>query len=260
MAIASAIEVMFVDARYWLLGRRLRSAGFKDKSYFEARFMVDPEGDSRFAPTEVLSRLQERFGLSEQATHTYRDVYLTKHSLAVYNGRRPDLRFRERLDEDGSASKRAVQVMYTRSREVRDDRPGLYRCFATLKEKFGYDFPTNQPMPWEPADIPNAKVARLVARLANAEGLKEVRFTRHVARDPDGLFLSIDIPPQSPAPPGAYWLELKCRQKDLALLREASDYIAWKLPARATTKTKCDALWDGNQDSRKHVAAAEATT
>lgn len=240
VVIASGLDVLAVHLMYRRLLSRLNRAGFVTKRYYEARFLVDPEGDERYAPERVLDRLQAHFRLPVRAVHTYRDIYLTGHSLAVYNGRKPYLRFRQRLNDDGSVSKQAVQVLFTRAREVGGGTPGLYRCFATLKEKAGYDFPPDQPMPWRAGDIPDPGVARLVRRLADAGERREVCFSRYVAMEPDGLFVSIDKPPQIAAPAGAYWLELKSRT-DVAALRAASDYIAWKLPVRATTRTKCDA-------------------
>ncbi|MBN2451359.1 MAG: hypothetical protein JXR77_13290, partial [Lentisphaeria bacterium] len=224
------------------LCRRLRRAGFEIKSYYEARFLVDPEGDPTFAPERVLHRLQAVFGLPVRTDLSYRDLYLTAHSLAVYNGRRPYLRFRQRRTADGTVTKQAVQVLYTRAREVRrGGEPSLYRCFATRKEKAGFDFGRDQPMPWSVAAIPDPRVRALVRRFADAEPDREIRFRRHVAMDPEGIFLSVDIPPTAPHPEGAYWLEVKARD-DLEELRAVTDYIAWKLPVRATTQSKCDAM------------------
>jgi hypothetical protein len=242
VAIASALDVLWVDLMYALLHWRLRRAGFVTKSYYEARFLVDPEGDDTFSPQNTLDRLQAHFNLPVRTTHLYRDVYLTAHSLAVYNGRRPYLRFRQRTDEDGSVSKQAVQVMYARAREVRTGSLSLYRCFTTLKQKSGFDFPLEEPMPWRTDQIVDGEVARIVGRLSSTNEHREIKFRRHVAMDPHGLFVSVDIPPQSPAPTGAYWLEVKSRH-DVEALRGASDYIAWKLPVRATTQMKCEPLW-----------------
>jgi len=55
----------------------------------------------------------------------------------------------------------------------------------------------------------------------------------------DDLFISIDRPTDSDTGTNIYWLEIKVRE-DLKRLEEASDFIAWKLPVRATTKMKCD--------------------
>ena len=239
--IASGLDVLAVHLMYRNLFRRLRQAGFVTKCYYEASFLVDPEGNEMFSPDKVLSQLQKHFGLSVRTSYTYRDIYLTKHSLAVYNGRRPYLRFRQRLAKDGSVSKQAVQIMYTHSREVKGGMANIYRCFARRKEKAGFDFSLNQPMPWLPKAIADLKVARIVQCLSNTEVYNEVKFTRHVIMEPDGILISVDIPPRSSVPNGAYWLEVKSRNS-LDTLRQASDYIAWKLPVHATTNTKCDAL------------------
>lgn len=253
VAIASTAKVLFVDAMFQWHRYRLRKAGFVQKSYYESRFWVDPDGDENFLPENVLARLQKKFNLPIRTSYTYRDVYMTKYSDSVYNGRKPYLRFRQRFSEDGTISKQAMQVMYTRSREIGTHISELYRCYATRKEKFGFDFPLAQAMPWKPEGIPDGKASRFARRLSNAGNLNKVGFTRHVVMAKNGLFISIDIPPHPPEAPGSYWLELKSRT-DLDSLRETSDYIAWKLPVRATTKTKCDALWS---EKPSHAEAQE---
>ncbi|MBN2560012.1 MAG: hypothetical protein JXQ75_03680 [Phycisphaerae bacterium] len=239
IAIASGLEVLSIDLRYACLLRRLRRAGFVTKSYYEARFLVDPEDDPAFAPERVLDRLQKQFALPVRAVQTYRDLYLTGNTLSVYNGRKPYLRLRQRKKEDGTVSKQAVQVMYTRAREVRNAEPSLHRCFATRKEKAGFDFGVDQPMPWKIQDIPDPRVRDLVKRFSDTVPDREVCFQRHVAMDPAGLFISVDIPPTAPHPEGTYWIEVKTRD-NIDMLRSATDYIAWKLPVRATTKSKCE--------------------
>ncbi|MDP8236414.1 MAG: hypothetical protein P9M08_08520 [Candidatus Erginobacter occultus] len=241
VALASSLEVLSIDLRYAFLLRKLRRAGFVTKSYYEAHFLVDPEGDPTFAPETIIDRLRERFRLPVRTSYSYRDLYLTRNSLAVYNGRRPYLRLRQRIGEDGEISKQALQVMYTRAKEVRSGTPGLYRCFATLKEKAGFDFGPDREMPWTIEAIPDPSVRAVARRLSDAAPDREVRFQRQVAMDHDGLFISVDIPPSAPHPAGAYWLEVKIR-KDIEQLRTATEYIAWKLPVRATTRTKCDAM------------------
>lgn len=243
IVIASGLEVLWVDFTYWRLFRILRRAGFVKKAYYEARFLVDPDDDAACAPDKALDRLRQHFNLPVRTTYTYRDLYLTEHSLAVYNGRKPYLRLRQRCAADGSVSKQAVQVMYTRAKEVPGAEVSLYRCFAARKEKAGFDFPLDQEMPWSIDAIPDERVRMVVRRFSDTGPCREVRFQRHVAMDPQGLFISVDIPPRSPHPAGAYWLEVKVRD-DLDMLRNATAYIAWKLPVRATTKTKCDDLWD----------------
>jgi hypothetical protein len=195
-----------------------------------------------FTASKALDQLQEHFHLPERKTYRYRDVYLTENSLAVYNGRKPYLRFRQRVRQDGSVSKQAVQVMYTASREIRTGGVSMYRCFATLKQKSGFDFGLDQNMPWTPAAIESDEVRRLVERLANAETYSASEFERYVAMDPKGLFISVDTPVATQNAGGGYWLELKSRGS-VEDLQEVSNYIAWKLPVRVTTQMKCEALW-----------------
>ena len=132
--------------------------------------------------------------------------------------------------------------MHTKTREIKIGGISTFRCFTTLKQKSGFDFPLDQSMPWTPAKIGDKKVRHLVKRLASGETCQEVRFERHVAVNPESdIFISIDFPFKVPVLTGAYWLEIKSRG-NLDELRKISDYIAWKLPVRATTQMKCEAL------------------
>ena len=241
VALASTAEVLAVECAYRLRHWRFRRAGFVTKSYYEARFLLDPEGDGRYAPQAVLDRLQQKFALGDRKVFTYRDVYVTENSVAVYNGRKPYLRFRRRLTEDGTVSKQAVQVMNTRSREVRMRGHVLYRCFATLKCKSGYDFPLDQAMPWDASAISDPRVRRIVEGLQSGDERREVLFRRDVAVGKEQLFVSVDTPAGERPASEPYWLEVKVRN-DLDLLQEVSDYIAWKLPVRGATQSKCDLL------------------
>ena len=245
VALASTAEVIAVECAYRLRHWRLRRAGFVTKSYYEARFLLDPAGDERYAPRVVLDLLQQRFDLDDRKVFTYRDVYVTENSVAVYNGRKPYLRFRRRLTEDGAVSKQAVQVMHTMSREVKIKASDLYRCFAMLKCKSGYDFPLDQPMPWESSAIPDPQVCRIVAGLQSGDQRREVLFRRDVAIRKAQLFISVDTPAEQSAALGPYWLEVKVRD-NLELLQKVSDYIAWKLPVRGVTQSKCDLFHPGD--------------
>jgi hypothetical protein len=245
VAIASIAEVIAVECAYIWRHRRLRTAGFVMKSYYEARFLLDPDGDPNHAPQIVLDHLQEQFDLNDRKVFTYRDVYVTENCIAVYNGRKPYLRFRLRLTEDGEVSKQAVQVMHTLSREVKIKSPGLYRCYAMHKRKLGYDFPLDGPMPWDSSEIPDARVGGIVKGLQSGDQRREVRFSRDVAMGDTKLFISVDTPAEPKDDSGRYWLEVKVRD-NLDLLREVSDYIAWKLPVRAATQSRLE-LFDTDE-------------
>jgi len=239
VALASAAEVLAVECAYQLRHWRLRRAGFITKSYYEARFMLDPDGDPKYASRSVLDRLQQEFDLGDRKIFTYRDVYATENSLAVYNGRKPYLRFRRRLTEDGEVSKQAVQVMHTMSREVRARTRGLYRCYTMHKRKSGYDFPLDGPMFWDASEIPDPAVARIVKKFQSGDQHREVRFSRDVVTSDRRLFISVDTPAGREDQLGPYWLEVKVKD-DLDLLREVSDYIACNLPVRASTQSRLE--------------------
>ena len=243
--IAAGLDVLTIKLMYHFLTGKLQRAGFKRKTYYETRFLIDATDDERYSSDKVLDFLQKHFNLPIKSQQTNVDVYLNKYTEKVFNGRRPYLRFRQRTDKNGKITKQAVQVMYTCSRQLHNKSDCLYRCFITPKEKYGYDFPHDASMPWEPEKIKNAVIASIVKRLCNTKERKKVTFIREAIMD-DALFISIDRPTDSTSGTNIYWLEIKVRE-NLKRLEETSDFIAWKLPVRATTKTKCDALWSGKE-------------
>jgi len=240
--IAAGLDVLTVKIMYCLLIRKITKIGFKKKQYYEARFLVDAEDNDNFNATKALDMLQLHFQLPIRTQHTYHDVYLNKKSTRVFNGRRPYLRFRQRIDIDGEITKQAIQIMYTTSRKINNNICNLYRCFITAKEKCGYEFLHDEPMPWQPENIKNKRIASIVKKLSNTQERKKVSFTRDLAIDKQGLFISTDKAADTATSSNLYWLEVKVKT-DLELLQSATEYIAWKLPVRATTKTKCDDLW-----------------
>ncbi|MBN2702763.1 MAG: hypothetical protein JXR23_00995 [Pontiellaceae bacterium] len=240
VALASTAEVLFVEAAYSLRHVRLRRAGFVTKSYYEARFRINPAGDPALAPAAILDHLQQEFGLEDRCTYTYRDVYLTELALAVYNGRKPYLRFRQRLKEDGTVSKQALQVMHTHSKEIRDKTPDLYRCIATRKRKSGYDFPLDQPMPWTTDEITNAKVRNRVKQLQTGQCQKEIQFQREVAISNTDRFVSVDHSNHNASSSDSYWIEVKSRN-DLDFIRQITKHITQQYPVHGSTRLKCEA-------------------
>ncbi|MCK5879029.1 MAG: hypothetical protein KAH24_04585, partial [Holophagae bacterium] len=239
VALASTAEVLFVEAAYGRRHRWLRRAGFITKSYYEARFLLHPGSDPTLAPAAVLDHLQKEFGLEDRKTYTYRDVYLTENSLAIYNGRKPYLRFRQRLRKDGSVSKQAVQVMHTRAKEIREKAFTLYRAVATRKRKSGFDFPLDQPMPWTADEIPDAMVRRIVTRLQTGHSQRKVCFKRDVAIGSNDRLVSVDHFYEESPTHGGYWIEVKSRD-DLDFIREITNHIAQKFPVHGTTRLKCE--------------------
>jgi len=239
VVIAAGLDVLTIKLMYKRLTWKLQNAGFKKKTYYETRFLIDATDDERYSSDKVLGFLQEHFNLPSKFKHTNTDVYLNKYTEKVFNGRRPYLRFRQRTDENGKITKQAVQVMYTSSRQLHNKSDCLYRCFITPKEKFGYDLPLDLSMPWEPDQIQKEKIATVVKRLCNTKERKKVSFVREIIMADDNLFLSVDRPTDSDSGTNIYWLEIKVHE-DLKRLKETSDFIAWKLPVRATTKMKCD--------------------
>ena len=226
MCLAATAEVALVELRHLRLGRSLKRAGFAAESYFETRYLLT-DGDGRHAPATVLAELAGRLGLPERYELHIEDIYLPEHCLREANGRMPAVRLRTVRDASGCAIRRALQVTFTRPGEVGRDDPSLFRCFAVDKEKFVLALPTE-------GDAEASEAYREAARrLGVGRVSKRVGFSRLVARDRSGLYLSADTPGAA----RSFWVEAKVR-RDLALLKEANATVATHFPVRGTTQGK----------------------
>ena len=209
VALASTAEVLFVEGAYRRCHQGLSRSGFVSKTYYEARFWVDSSGDSALEPAAMLDHLQQEFCLGNRNTYTYQDRYLTELSLAVYNGRRPYLRFREKVSVDGAVSRKSLQVMYSRAKEIHDKSLDLYRCFVTQKHKLVYEFEPNQPLPQTIDEISDARIRKMVRRFLSGPNQQKFFFSRDVATNQSDRVISIDHSIGAAQGSGAYQIEVK---------------------------------------------------
>lgn len=225
--IAAAMEVGLVELAYRRQTDRLKHQGFDGEEYYETRYLIVAD-DDRHAPEAVLDRIIERFNLGNRSALFQKDSYFVRNNLGNYNGRAAKLRLRSIQDETtGKVQARMLQVVYTRPDEYARNAASLFRCFPIRKAKFIRHLGN---------DIDEKKV--LEAFKVRGDG-GDVAFSRIVARDPDGLFVSMDVMSRDDKAHSTYWIEVKVRD-DLELLGKANEFIAMNFPVRGTTKGKFD--------------------
>lgn len=225
--VAALLEVSLVEHGYRRLARRLSGLGFAREGYWETRYLIVAD-DPRHSPEAVLEKLAARFGLADRMVLRYEDVYYGSAGLPGFNGRGGQLRMRSVWADDGAhlePERRTLQVVYTRAAELGRDEPSLFRCFAVCKDKHA------MPVPF------GAEPPRPVLRAFRPVEERKVVFWRHVARDPAGLLVTVDVMSRDGGSPSTYWIEAKVRS-DLELLRAANEFIAMHFPVRGTTKGK----------------------
>jgi hypothetical protein len=223
---AAVLEVATSELGYQRKCRWLEKRGFARDSYYETRYLIESDGPS--SPAAVLDRLAQEFGLHDRSLVDIEDRYTAGGKFPEYNGREPSVRMRTAsatATGSGVYLERAnFQVVYSRAFEIGRNDASLFRCFAVRKDKF------NLPVGREAGDA-----------LALSRYMKEpfeggpIKFVREVARDPGGIFASVDALREEGAK--AFWLEIKIRD-DLDLLKRANEFVATHFPVQATTKNK----------------------
>jgi hypothetical protein len=125
----------------------------------------------------VLTELAEHFNLGEIHTSTYEDTYL-ETTLPFYNTRKPALRIRKRTEEGEKEGQEKLQIIYTRTEELKKDRPEQYNYFLVEKDKF------QQPL--------TDGVQELLQKISIKGEPHTVTFTRDYAHSPGQMLISTD--------------------------------------------------------------------
>jgi len=244
LAGAAATEVKSVDLRYKYLTRKLVESGFGSLSYFESRYLVTPESRDH-SPRQVIERIIEEFELPEKISWSYHDNYMRRLKIDKFNAWKPYVRFRERNEEDGDRIMRSTQVNFTNAFQVKRKKRSLYNCYACAKRKFFLPI-QGEEMVWDSEGIEDPKVRKRIQKIERETEYHRVRFWREGSRDPEGLFVTVDVPyslgdgkPDLENFRGRYWIEVKVHE-DLGLLLDANDYIAKHFPVDSTTKNKLE--------------------
>lgn len=172
VAAVSIGEVARGEAAYSRRTARLKKEGFLLEPQLEARFVIET-GDSQ----TVLQELADHFGLGEIHTSTYEDTYF-KTTLPFYNSRQPALRIRKRTEEGQETGQEKIQIIYTRTSELKKQQPEQYNYFPVAKDKF------QQPL--------TDDTRSLLQKFTAGEEPHRVIFTRDYAHIPGQLLISTD--------------------------------------------------------------------
>lgn len=170
-AIASG-EVITKEALYKLQKERLKQSGFSLEKHLEARFIVQNTHAS-----QLLQELAIQFDLGDIHTSQYVDTYFPTN-LPAYNGRQPIVRSRWRREEDSGENSEEIQVVYTRSSQLRNGQPEQYNYFPENKDKFKFPFDNN--------------TQKVLKKITTDMKGHQVRFTRDYAHIPGKLLISTD--------------------------------------------------------------------
>lgn len=228
----SGLEVGFTELGYAGFKRRMKRAGFGFEPYFESRFFIS----SKKKPWEVVGRLAKAFGLKTRRRLSYRDRYFGNR-LPVFSGRLPRVRFRRRVDDDGSDLTQTVQIVYTRAYEASGRVLEQYRYFPIRKEKL-YFF-LKQEMPWTVEGVRDLGVRGILEKALEKGAPKDVRFRRGVAYGGELLVSADEIRGKSPF----FVLELKV-YSDVKLLVEAMRFVMREFPVVQTTRQKSEFVFN----------------
>lgn len=232
LACATAMQVKYTDFKYWLLGQRLKARGFGREVYYEVRFLVSSAKNEK--PISIIADLAGKFHLKDRRILKYADHYFVYSSLPEYNSRRPYVRLRERTTGKGHGVMKSIQVAYTKASEFGQNKISMFRCFPVEKHKYYFMLPANKEMPKRIKEIADLKVKKLLMRWQKSNALHRVTFQRLVARDPNGLLVSADMPARDT---GYFWIEIKA-YRDLHLLKRVSDYVLSHYHVIGTTENK----------------------
>lgn len=172
VAIVSVGEVARGEIAYQRRVAKLEKEGFVFEPQLEARFVVDM-ADSRV----VLQELADQFNLGNIHTSQYEDTYF-ETTLPSYNSRRPALRIRKRTEDGEETGQEKIQVVYTRTSELKKQKPEQYNYFPVAKDKF------QQPL--------TEKNRGLLDAISAKSTTHAVRFTREYAHVPGHMLISTD--------------------------------------------------------------------
>jgi hypothetical protein len=222
----SGLEVLFREYQYWDFKRKMKKAGFKIETYYEARFFVSSKQDYK----ELLERFAKNFNLPIFKPLAYNDTYF-EHDFPKFSRREPKIRFRKRTNSFKQAWLQTVQVIYTGIREEYPKKIEQYRFFPTKKEKIYYLL--DQKMPKKIKDIKNLKVRRALKPVHDELPSKDIKFKRFIAHNKELLVSTDKIEGRK----GFYLVELKV-YKDVKLLMEAMRFLMKEFPVVQTTHGK----------------------
>jgi hypothetical protein len=145
----------------------------------------------------------------------YHDTYFGSERDDL-NGRKRQMRFRDRLDENGRVV-RTFQVVYSIWSEAWVREVDQFRYFVSKKEKIYYRWPGDALPPVSMGEVREPGVRQALLARIDGEGRREVRFRRRVAQSRESVLASFDSIPEK----DLYIVEVKAYANRKHLMREA---------------------------------------
>ncbi len=230
VGIVATGTVAYNEIKHSLTRKKLIKNGFQKEEYFESRFYMPAKNN----PSEVYQTLTEHFKLPIKSTDEYHDLYF-ENTLPQLSGRTAKLRLREHAFQH-SHTDHSAQIVFTRAKKTHTQN-GLAPCFPVRKEKFYRKLDT-ETFPEKITELPEDKSKKILCSYTAKENEppKKVAFTRHIARDPHGLLLTVDeVVGKNPF----YVIELKVHE-DTTLLARAMRHLMSNYNPIQTTYSKLE--------------------
>ena len=218
LVFATVLEVYYIEYTYNRHTKKLIKKGYEQEKYYESRYLVTNDGEPDHKPMAVFNKLKAHLDLPDVFEREYYDWY-GKDGALMFNGRECTTRYRERTSTEGGydetfgPKKSTTQIVYSRPGQLDKNGASLFRCYFIEKDKFS-----------------------LIGEKTH-ENEESLRFSRMVARDPKGLFITVDCL-NNGKPVDMYWIEVKVHPENLDMLLEANEYIAMMFPVQGTTHNK----------------------
>lgn len=228
LALVVCKETLKPEFQYWRFRRGLLKQGFEDESYVEARFYIGADQN----PMDVLEIMASEFGLADPEHWDYRDCYFD-HSVPGWNGRRPSLRLRHRVEvDDPSNFWKTAQIVMRKGCDMSKRERRSHRVYVDRKDKIYLCLRIPEGMPESPDGIQGSGGEAFAKLYAGGDG-RCIQFRRtHIHNDE--LLVSVDnVHEDRPL----FLVEIKVRS-DVELLKHAVRYCMVSFPVIPTLHGK----------------------
>jgi len=215
VVVVSFLEVYFFEIWYKLFSRKLIKKGYKKESYYETRFIVN----NTYNVLTTIEEMKSEFNLVDKIEDlSYVDNYFD-NKLIEFNGRAPLLRYRKSWKAREVDPRSMLEIIYTKSGELKLTDLNQYRFFINKREKFTIDKTDENKKHHSTFKIKNY-IENIVV------------FKRSIYRNKKGLFLTIDYVKDD-----YHVIELKVYE-DKYLLMNAMKHLMDKCNLTMTTHGK----------------------
>jgi hypothetical protein len=230
VVIVSLIEASFVELNYFLFKYKLKKLHLKEKSYYEARFLILK--DKALFP--LFKKIINKLNLKHKQIINIKDIYF-ENKLKRYSDRNVVLRFSSYCEQNKNTDN-SIQIIYSRSKEFYDSSMKFdqYRYFLISKTKLKYDIDNLSLNNLKSKNYNLYKFFKINTYNKKSHGSHSVTFNRTLFHN-DELSLSIDECNNK----NFLTFEIKVF-KDKKLLIEVMQYVMRYLPVFQTTESKLD--------------------